>query len=177
MTDAPQEEQQELARYHVNYGEAAAAAAVADIADTHLEHGKKFVTQHWGMRAILQAATSQCGTAKGEVLILAPCINEKSCAFGDEACRMVALFKAAGYRVTFKCDDAAACPEGPPAVEDYKGWSKYAFVAVFTVGDADSEGENPVILARAPTDFSDEDMADWQAGRMVLTGEGLFALR
>jgi hypothetical protein len=50
-------------------------------------------------------------------------------------------------------------------------------VAVSTVGDADAGGEAPVILARAPTDFTDERMQDWLAGRMLLTGDGLFALR
>jgi hypothetical protein len=154
-----------------------AAAAAAEQPEVALEHGKKFITQLGGMRALLQTPAAQCATPKGEVLILAPYFVEHSCAYGDEAGDIAALFSAAGYRVTFTCNNPAACPEGPPALEDYIGWSKYAFVMVSTTGDSGNSGESPVILARAPTDFSTERNQDWQAGRMVLTCEGLFALR
>jgi hypothetical protein len=118
-----------------------------------------------------------CTWTWGEVLVLAPFVAESSCAFPDESADIAALFQAAGYRVTFKCNDHVVCPSGPLSLDDYTGWSKYAFVAVSTVGDADASGESPIILARAPTDFSAERMQDWQAGRMLLTGDGLFALR
>ncbi|WIA41057.1 hypothetical protein OEZ86_004693 [Tetradesmus obliquus] len=104
-------------------------------------------------------------------------LGGSNCAYGDESSEIAALFQRQGYSVTFKCNNITVCPEGPPSLEDFIGWSKYAFVAVITIGDADLSGEEPIILARAPTDFSDERMRDWQAGRMVLTGDGLFALR
>ncbi|WIA20772.1 hypothetical protein OEZ85_005135 [Tetradesmus obliquus] len=104
-------------------------------------------------------------------------LGGSNCAYGDESSEIAALFQRQGYSVTFRCNNITVCPEGPPSLEDFIGWSKYAFVAVITIGDADASGEEPIILARAPTDFSDERMRDWQAGRMVLTGNGLFALR
>ncbi|WIA19979.1 hypothetical protein OEZ85_005856 [Tetradesmus obliquus] len=160
----------------------AAPDASSSVLESHSQRGKTLVQSHaaWfgSNRALLQAApTQQCAVPKGEVLVLAPYLAEHQCAFGDEAADNAALFQSAGYRVKFKCNDPAVCPEGPPAMQDYIGWSKYAFVAVSTIGDADERGEEPIILARAPIDFSDERMRDWQAGRMVLTGDGLFALR
>ncbi|WIA29795.1 hypothetical protein OEZ86_012268 [Tetradesmus obliquus] len=101
----------------------------------------------------------------------------RRCAGGEESADIAALFQTAGYNVKFKCNDPVLCPEGPPSLDDYTGWSKYCFVAVSTIGDSDPVGEFPIIVARAPTDFSPERQQDWQAGRMVLTGDGLFALR
>jgi hypothetical protein len=131
-----------------------------------------------GSRALLQSTGgSQCPTAKGDVLLLAPFYVENRCANGDESADIAALFQTAGYNVKFRCNDPTVCPGGPPSSDDYTGWSKYSFVAVSTVRDADAAGESPIIVARAPTYFSPERMQDWQAGRMVLTGDGLIALR
>ncbi|KAF8061111.1 hypothetical protein HT031_004572 [Scenedesmus sp. PABB004] len=119
----------------------------------------------------------QCPTSKGEVLVLAPFLLENECSgFGDEAADVAALFKAAGYDVTFKCNDAALCPAGPPALEDFTGWSKYVAVVVSSRGDDDADGNNPVLLTRAPIDL-DRYQLDWQAGRIVLSADGHAALR
>ncbi|KAF8061114.1 hypothetical protein HT031_004575 [Scenedesmus sp. PABB004] len=119
----------------------------------------------------------QCPTSKGEVLVLAPFLLENECSgFGDEAADVAALYKAAGYDVTFKCNDAALCPAGPPALEDFTGWSKYVAVVVSSRGDDDADGNNPVLLTRAPIDL-DRYQLDWQAGRIVLSADGHAALR
>lgn len=133
----------------------AAPDASSSVLESHSQRGKTLVQSHAARfgsnRALLQAApTQQCAVPKGEVLVLAPYLAEHQCAFGDEAADIAALFRSAGYRVKFKCNDPAVCPEGPPALQDYIGWSKYAFVAVSTIGDADERGEEPIILARAP---------------------------
>jgi hypothetical protein len=158
--------------------EVPSTAAAADAAAMHWEpvsSADDSATIQHGLRTLLQA--TQCETAKGDVLILAPFFAENRCASGDESAEIAALFTAAGYNVKFKCNDPVVCSQGPPSLEDYTGWSQYSFVAVSTIGDADKAGESPLIVARAPTDFSPERMQDWQAGRMVLTGDGLFALR
>ncbi|KAF8065633.1 hypothetical protein HT031_003234 [Scenedesmus sp. PABB004] len=127
-------------------------------------------------RRRLQQA-QQCPTSKGAVLVLAPFLVENECTtFGDEADAVAALYRAAGYDVTFKCNDAALCPAGPPALEDFTGWSKYAAVVVSSRGDDDAGGNSPVLLTRAPIDL-DRYQLDWQAGRVVLTSDGLAALR
>jgi hypothetical protein len=114
----------------------AAAAADAEKAEVHTQQGEPFLSQSGVMRSMLQESSPQCATPKGEVLILAPYFVEHTCAFGEEASEIAALFAAAGYRVTFKCNDPVACPEGPPSLEDYTCWSKYAFVMVSTTGDS-----------------------------------------
>jgi hypothetical protein len=166
-----QQQQQQLGpngMLHANAFAAAAAAPNVPAAAARIEHGKLLPAHASGSaRALLRSSSSQCATPKGEVLVLAPFFAENSCAFGDESADVAALFQAAGYRVTFKCNKLELCPGGPPALDDFTGWSKYAFVAVSTIGDADAGGEAPIILARAPTDFSAERMQDWQAGCMV----------
>jgi hypothetical protein len=161
--------------HELHLADAAARITTAATASIHADHGQQVQAHSSSTRTLLQS--SQCATPKGNVLVLAPFFAENSCAFGDESAEIAALFRAAGYRVTLKCNDHTLCPGGPPSLDDYTGWSQYAFVAVSTVGDADASGESAIILARAPTDFSEERMQDWQAGRMVLTGDGLFALR
>jgi hypothetical protein len=162
----------------------AAAAAAAELPSSFGRHNRLIETllsQESGsshIRSMLQASPqSQCARPKGLVLVLSPFYVEHSCEYGDESAEIASLFRAAGYDVTFKCNDLTVCLEGPPSLDDYIGWSKYVYVAVVTIGDADVNGESPIILARAPTNFSDDRMRDWQAGRMVLTGDGLFALR
>jgi hypothetical protein len=134
---------------------AAAAAAAFEKPELAMQPGKKFITQHAAMRTMLQAPTSQCPTPKGEVLILAPYFVEHSCAFGDEAGEIAALFSAAGYKVTFKCNHPVACPEGPPSLDDYTGWSKYAFVMVSTTGDSDNSGARLSLQGRQQTSALD----------------------
>uniref|UniRef100_A0A383VKW5 Uncharacterized protein n=1 Tax=Tetradesmus obliquus TaxID=3088 RepID=A0A383VKW5_TETOB len=122
--------------------------------------------------------TQKCSTSRGSVLVLAPYLRENRCAFGDEAPEIALLLGAAGYNVTFKCNDPNLCPVGPPSLDDYQGWSKHAFVVVCSIGDDSSAGETPIIMSGASLDFLNTDYnLDWQAGRMVLTADGRFALR
>ncbi|WIA43981.1 hypothetical protein OEZ86_010365 [Tetradesmus obliquus] len=127
-------------------------------------------------RTLQQA--QRCPTSRGSVLVLAPYLRENRCAFGDEAADIALLFGAAGYSVTFKCNDLGLCPAGPATLDDYVGWSRHAFVVVSTIGDDNASGETPIILSGATLDFQNTDyILDWKAGRMVLTADGRFALR
>jgi hypothetical protein len=182
-----QQQQQQAEQLQANDGlAAAAAAAAAPVPAPFSRHSKPIATQlppeagsfKFPSRSVLQdTPPSQCSQPKGLVLVLSPFYAENSCSYKDESAEIAALFQAQGYSVTFTCNDLTVCPEGPPSLDDFIGWSKHAFVAVSTIGDADESGEEPIILSRAPTDFSEGCMNDWRAGRMVLTGDGLFALR
>uniref|UniRef100_A0A383V799 Sushi domain-containing protein n=1 Tax=Tetradesmus obliquus TaxID=3088 RepID=A0A383V799_TETOB len=111
----------------------------------------------------------RCPTSQGSVLVLAPYLRENRCALGDEA---------AGYSVTFNCNDLGLCPAGLPILDDYVGWSRHAFVVASTIGDDNASGETPIILSGATLDFQNTDyILDWKSGRMVVTADGRFALR
>lgn len=106
-------------------------------------------------RTLQQA--QRCPTSRGSVLVLAPYLRENQCAFGDEAADIALLFGAAGYSVTFKCNDLGLCPAGPATLDDYVGWSRHAFVVVSTIGDDNASGETPIILSGATLDFQNTD--------------------
>jgi hypothetical protein len=125
-------------------------AAAAD-SSQQLQHSSSREATYFSRRLLQEAP--KCPTSRGTVLVLAPYLREFRCAFGDEAADIALLFGAAGYNVTFKCNDLGLCPAGAPILDDYQGWSKHVFVVVSSIGDDNAAGEDPIIMSGASLDF------------------------
>jgi hypothetical protein len=140
-------------------------------------------------RKLLQEQPQEiCPFIRGKVLILSPFIANFACFINggrfwkDEVRPVSLLYRQAGYRVTFKCNNPAACPEGRPLLTDFTSWSGYAAVLLSSLGDTNIAGTNPIILTRAklPPPPAGETVssfaADWRSGRIILHGLDGFAL-
>jgi hypothetical protein len=115
------------------------------------------------------------GVCHGKALVLAPEFTRNSIIGGDESGVVTTILEAAGYEVTFKCDDALLCPDGGVTVEDFKHWEGYSAVSIATHGDSANNGSNPYLFTKQQYDNATYG-ADRLAGRIYRMSDGTMAL-